>query len=198
MTTISIPLTILAAVAPFMAKKDIRFYLNGALLETTGACLRAVGTYGHAIAVADAPSADTLPAPLILPRDSVEWALKQKTDAVTLTEADGMYRLAAGGTSIEVKPIDGRYPDYRAVFPRLGDDESMSAFNPAIMATIDKARAGVVKAGGAGWHVAVTLHGNGEGKGIGFELTGLLAGLRVVGVAMPMRGMKASRESFAV
>ena len=198
MTTVSIPLTILAAVAPFMAKKDIRFYLNGALLETTGACLRAVGTYGHAIAVADAPSADTLPAPLILPRDAVEWALKQKADAATLTEADRMYRLAAGGTSIEVKPIDGRYPDYRAVFPRLGDDESMSAFNPAILAMIDKSRAGVVKAGGAGRYVAVTLHGNGEGNGIGFELTGLLAGLRVVGVAMPMRGMKASRESFAV
>ena len=55
MTTISIPMTILAAVAPFMAKKDSRFYLKGALLETTGGCLRAVGTDGHAMAVADAP-----------------------------------------------------------------------------------------------------------------------------------------------
>lgn len=198
MTTVSIPMTILAAVAPFMAKKDIRYYLNGALLETTGACLRAVGTDGHAMAVADAPSADTLPAPLILPRDAVEWALKQKTDAVTLTEADGMYRLASGGSSIEVKPIDGRYPDYRAVFPRLGDDESMSAFNPAILETIEKARTGIAKVGGAGRHVAVTLHGNGEGNSIGFELTGLLAWLRVVGVAMPLRDMKASREAFAV
>ena len=198
MTTISIPMTILAAVAPFMAKKDIRFYLNGALLETTGACLRAVGTDGNALAVADAPSADTLPAPLILPRDAVEWALKQKADAATLTESDGIYRLAAGGSSIEVKPIDGRYPDYRAAFPRLGDDESMPAFNPAILAMIDKARAGVAKVGRAGRPVAVTLHGNGEGNIIGFELSGLLAGLRVVGVEMPMRGMKASRESFAV
>lgn len=198
MTTVSIPMTILAAVAPFMAKKDVRYYLNGALLETTGACLRAVGTDGHAMAVADAPSADTLPAPLILPRDAVEWALKQKTDAVTLTEADGMYRLAAGGSSIEVKPIDGRYPDYRAVFPRLGGDESTPAFNPAILATIEKARTGIAKVGGAGRHVALTLHGNGEGNGIGFELSGLLAGLRVVGVAMPMRDMKASRESFTV
>ena len=198
MTAISIPLTILAAVAPFMAKKDVRFYLNGALLETTGGCLRAVGTEGHTMAVADAPSADTLPAPLILPRDAVEWALKQKADAATLTEADGMYRLAAGGSPIEVKPIDGRYPDYRAVFPRLGYDESMSAFNPSILAMIDKARAGVAKVGGAGRHVAVTLHGNGKGNSIGFELSGLLAGLRVVGVAMPMRDMKASRESFAV
>lgn len=198
MTTVSIPMTILAAVAPFMAKKDVRFHLNGALLETTGACLRAVGTDGHAMAVADAPSADTLPAPLILPRDAVEWALKQKTDAVTLTEADGMYRLASGGSSIEVKPIDGRYPDYRAVFPRLGDDESMSAFNPAILATIEKARTGIAKVGGAGRHVALTLHGNGKGKSIGFELSGLLAGLRVVGMAMPARDMKVSRESFAV
>lgn len=198
MTTVSIPMTILAAVAPFMAKKDVRFYLNGALLETTGACLRAVGTDGHAMAVADAPSADTLPAPLILPRDAVEWALKQKADAVKLTEADGMYRLAAGGSSIEVKPIDGRYPDYRAVFPRLGDDESMSAFNPLILATIEKARTGIAKVGGAGRHVALTLHGNGKGNSIGFELSGLLAGLRVVGVAMPLRDMKVSRESFTV
>lgn len=198
MTTVSIPMTILAAVAPFMAKKDVLFYLNGALLETTGARLRAVVTDGHAMAVADAPSADTLPAPLILPRESVEWALKQKTDAVTLTEADGMYRLAAGGSSIEVNPIDGRYPDYRAVFQRLGGDESMSAFNPAILATIEKARTGITKFGGACRHVAVTLHGNGEGNSIGFELSGLLAGLRVVGVAMPLSGMKASRESFTV
>lgn len=198
MTTISIPMTILAAVAPFMAKKDIRYYLNGALLETTGEVLRAVGTDGYAMAVADAPSADTLPAPLILPRDAVEWALKQKTDAVTLTEADGIYRLEAGESSIEVKPIDGRYPDYRAVFPRLGDDKSMSAFNPAILATIEKARTGIAKVGGAGRHVALTLHGNGKGKSIGFELSGLLAGLRVVGMAMPVRDMKVSRESFAV
>lgn len=198
MTTVSIPMTILATVAPFMAKKDVRYYLNGALLETTGACLRAVGTDGHAMAVTDAPSADTLPAPLILPRDAVEWALKQKADAVTLTEADGIYRLVAGGSFIEVKPIDGRYPDYRAVFPRLGDDESMSAFNPAILAMIDKARAGIAKVGGAGRYVAVTLHGNGKGNSIGFEMGGLLAGLRVVGVAMPLRDMNASRESFAV
>ena len=198
MTTVSIPLTILAAVAPFMAKKDVRYYLNGALLETTGACLRAVGTDGHAMAVADAPSTDSLPAALILPRDAVEWALKQKADAVTLTETDGAYRLTAGGSSIEVKPIDGRYPDYRAVFPRLGDNEGMSAFNPAILATIEKARTGIAKVGGAGRHVALTLHGNGKGNSIGFELSGLLAGLRVVGVAMALRDMKASREAFAV
>ncbi|MGP1664347.1 MAG: hypothetical protein ACTS5I_00225 [Rhodanobacter sp.] len=46
MNTLTIPTAILAAVAPFMAKKDVRYYLNGAMVETAAGGLRAVATDG--------------------------------------------------------------------------------------------------------------------------------------------------------
>lgn len=77
MTTLTIPTAILAGVAPFMAKKDVRYYLNGARIESERGYIRAIATDGHALAVCDAPGTETVAA-CLLPREAVEWALKQK------------------------------------------------------------------------------------------------------------------------
>lgn len=77
MNTLTIPTAILAAVAPFMGKKDVRFYLNCAMVESAAGGLRAVATDGHALAVCDSPGAGPAER-LLIPRDAVEWALKQK------------------------------------------------------------------------------------------------------------------------
>ena len=199
MNTLNIPLTILAAVAPFMAKKDVRFYLNGAMVETAAGGLRAVATDGHALAVCDSPGAGPAER-LLIPREAVEWALKQKGEAVTL-EWEGFAGTLVNelGARIPVKLIDGRYPDYAAVIPLLQADRTeLAGFDPEILVLVAKSAAGLKKYGGAGRYPAVTLHGNGNNNAPGFELGGLKDGLRVIGAVMPLRDSMAPRSGFGL
>ena len=199
MNTLNLPLTVLAAVAPFMAKKDVRFYLNCAMVESAAGGLRAVATDGHALAVCDSPGAGPAER-LLIPRDAVKWALKQKGDAVTLEwEGFAGTLTTESGMSMPVTLIDGRYPDYAAVIPMLKDDRTeLAGFNPEILGVIAKCAAGLKKYGGAGRYLAVTLHGNGNNNATGFELGGLLGGLKVIGVAMPLRDSMAPRSEFGL
>ena len=201
MNTLTIPTAILAGVAPFMAKKDVRYYLNCAMIESAAGGLRAVATDGHALAVCDSPGAGPGER-LLIPREAVEWALKQKGEAVTLewTEAKGLAEMVnEAGARIPVKLIDGRYPDYAAVIPLLQADRTeLAGFDPEILGLIAKSATGLKKYGGAGPYPAVTLHGNGGNNAAGLELGGLLGGLRVIGVVMPMRDSMTPREGFGL
>ena len=201
MNTLNLPLTVLAAVAPFMAKKDVRYYLNGAMVESAAGGLRAVAIDGHALAVCDSPGAGPAER-LLIPRDAVEWALKQKGEAVTLEweTAVGAFTLRSElGATIAGKLIDGRYPEYATVIPMLQDDRTeLAGFNPEIIGLIAKSAAGLKKRGATGRYPAVALHGNGENNVAGFELAGLLGGLRVIGVVMPLRDSMAPRSEFGL
>ena len=199
MNTLNIPLTVLAAVAPFMAKKDVRFYLNGARIESERGYIRAIAIDGHALAVCDAPGTETVAA-CLLPREAVEWALKQKGDAFTLEwEGFAGTLTTESGMSMPVTLIDGRFPDYQAVIPMLNEDRTeLAGFNPEILGLVAKASAGLRKAGAAGKYCSVTLHGNGENNAIGFELNGLNHGIKMIGVAMPLRDMQAPRSGFGL
>ena len=201
MNTLTIPTAILAAVAPFMAKKDVRYYLNGAMVESAAGKLRAVATDGHALAVCDSPGAGPAER-LLIPREAVEWALKQKGDAVTLewTEAKGLAEMVnEAGARIPVKLIDGRFPEYQAAIPLLKEDRTeLAGFNPEILVLVAKCAAGLKKYGGCGRYPAVTIHGNGDNNAAGFELGGLKDGLRVIGVVMPLRDSMAQRSGFGL
>ena len=201
MNTLNLPLTVLAAVAPFMAKKDARYYLNCAMIESAAGGLRAVATDGHALAVCDSPGAGPAER-LLIPREAVDWALKQKGEAVTLEWEDalGAFTLRSElGATIAGKLIDGRYPDYAAMIPMLKDDRTeLAGFDPEILVLVAKSAAGLKKMGGCGRYPAVTLHGNGDNNAAGFELGGLKTGLRVIGVVMPMRDSMAPREGFGL
>ena len=199
MNTLNIPLTVLAAVAPFMAKKDVRFYLNCAMVESAAGGLRAVATDGHALAVCDSPGAGPGER-LLIPREAVEWALKQKGEAVTLEwEGFAGTLTTESGISMPVALIDGRYPDYAAVIPMLKDDRTeLAGLNPEIIGLIAKSAAGLKKMGGSGRYPAVILHGNGGNNAAGFELGGLKGGLKVIGAVMPLRDSMAPREGFGL
>ncbi len=67
----TIPARSLAIVAPGMAKRDVRYYLNGVQVRDD-IC---TATDGHMLLRAKSP-AQVAPAPLLLPREAVEWALK--------------------------------------------------------------------------------------------------------------------------
>ncbi|HVY63466.1 MAG TPA: DNA polymerase III subunit beta [Gammaproteobacteria bacterium] len=104
-----------------MAQQDVRYYLNGLLLETERKLLRAVATDGHRLALSEAEliGAATRDEQLIVPRKGV-------LELSRLLDGDGEVQLALGANHIRVhldgirltsKLIDGRFPEYGRVVP---------------------------------------------------------------------------------
>ncbi len=104
-----------------MAQQDVRYYLNGLLLETEKKRLRAVATDGHRLALSevDLLAAATRDEQLIMPRKGV-------LELSRLLDGDGDVQLALGANHVRVqldgvrltsKLIDGRFPEYSRVVP---------------------------------------------------------------------------------
>lgn len=105
-----------------MAQQDVRYYLNGMLLETEGQTLRAVATDGHRLALGEMKleNAAARNQQVIVPRKGV-------LELVRLLEADGDVTVQFGTNHIRVeldgrrftsKLIDGRFPEYGRVVPK--------------------------------------------------------------------------------
>ena len=113
----------LAALYPFTAVKDVRYYLGGVYIEpnkTEG--ITAVATNGHVIlAVND--TAGTCEAPVIISFEStlVTQMKKHNAGLATITrispDLPGVTISLESGFSGPGTIIDGRYPDYQAVMP---------------------------------------------------------------------------------
>lgn len=108
-----------------MAQQDVRYYLNGLLLELSGSRLRVVATDGHRMAVGEtrlaAPVADT--SRVIAPRKSIIEMLRVLADGGEGTTAQlrvdrDHFSLSCGRVEFRSKVIDGSFPDYERVIPR--------------------------------------------------------------------------------
>jgi DNA polymerase-3 subunit beta len=105
-----------------MAQQDVRFYLNGLLLEVEGQALRAVASDGHRLAYCEQTLEDPVDQPqqVILPRKGVSELyrlLDNWSDDVGVCLGDNTLRVLLGDTVFSVKLVDARYPDYRRVIP---------------------------------------------------------------------------------
>lgn len=113
-----------------MAQQDVRFYLNGMLLEIGSERLSCVATDGHRLAYAQCATdanPDT-PVRAIVPRKSVNelQRLLGSVDADTPVElliTAQQLQIQVGGVRISTKLIDGRFPDYNRVIPIDGNKE---------------------------------------------------------------------------
>ncbi len=109
-----------------MANQDVRYYLNGLLLELRDGGLRTVATDGHRLALCDV-AADIVPADIsqiIIPRKGVVELSRLLDDSDTpcnLQLNSGFLRITLGDVVFTSKLIDGRFPDYERVIPRGGD-----------------------------------------------------------------------------
>jgi DNA polymerase-3 subunit beta len=109
-----------------MAQQDVRYYLNGLLLDVTPARVRAVATDGHRLALAELALETGVAAPqqVILPRKSVlelNRLLDGSSEDVVLKLAPGIVRADVDVVRLTTKTIDGRFPDYERVIPAHGD-----------------------------------------------------------------------------
>ncbi len=109
-----------------MAQQDVRYYLNGMLLEINRGQLRAVATDGHRMAMCtvDANIEYQDRYQLIVPRKGIlELArlLAEADDLVSITLGTHHIRATTGDFTFTSKLVDGKFPDYERVLPRGGD-----------------------------------------------------------------------------
>lgn len=114
-----------------MAHQDVRYYLNGLLLEIRAGRVRAVATDGHRLALCDShfDAAISSDIQVILPRKAVvELArmLSDSDDELEIEISNSHVRLHTGSTSFTSKLIDGRFPDYERVMP-AGETQEVNA-----------------------------------------------------------------------
>ena len=104
-----------------MAQQDVRYYLNGLLLETGGGIVRAVATDGHRLAICEVASADAgeKAQQVIIPRKGVLelQRLLGEGDEIELAIGSNHIRAVVGNIQFTSKLIDGRFPDYERVIP---------------------------------------------------------------------------------
>lgn len=108
-----------------MAQQDVRYYLNGLLLEVGPGVLRLVATDGHRLAFqelqAEVEAAETRQ--VIVPRKGVMELLRLLADSdaeAVLKLGANHIRVAMGDIRFTSKLIDGKFPDYQRVIPREG------------------------------------------------------------------------------
>jgi len=105
-----------------MAQQDVRYYLNGLLLETGGDKLRAVATDGHRLALCEVKlDGAALPEQqVIVPRKGVlelQRLLSGEGD-VLVELGTNHVRIQLDGIRFTSKLIDGRFPEYERVIPQ--------------------------------------------------------------------------------
>jgi len=105
-----------------MARQDVRYYLNGLLLDIAPQKIKAVATDGHRLAVAqlDAVTGLDESKSIIVPRKGVlELARLVTTEETELKVRVGTnaIQLAIGNVRFTSKLIDGKFPDYARVIP---------------------------------------------------------------------------------
>jgi DNA polymerase-3 subunit beta len=104
-----------------MAQQDVRYYLNGMLLEIEGQTLRAVATDGHRLALCEATLASKAKSSqqVIVPRKGVLELQRVLTDEGPADICIGTNHVRAqiGDVRFTSKLIDGRFPEYSRVIP---------------------------------------------------------------------------------
>ena len=124
-----------------MAQQDVRYYLNGMLLETGGGRLRAVATDGHRLALCQAEVDGKVgEQQVIVPRKGV-------LELQRLMDGEGDLEIELGANHIRIqlegirftsKLIDGRFPEYERVIPKESSNElkaDRGAFKGALQRT---------------------------------------------------------------
>ena len=163
--TFTVSLSTLRAARTHSADGDIRYYLNGVYLDTQRG--KVVATDGHRMLVAHARGVKLDAAPVIIPNDLLDAALKQFGGEyargkslgacdVSITIDGAQLTIATPTGHVTGRPLDGQFPEWRRVVPNGEDgvlDQAPAVLNSdyvteacaafAIARNISKAKAGI-------------------------------------------------------
>lgn len=171
-----IPTSTIKASIHAAAQKDIRYYLNGVLLEFVHnegqpLLLRLVSTDGTMLSAFNVPlkyeeGAQSANFEFIVPIDVMKAAAKAKTQVVLLESMpDGRYSL--GGALFS--PVDGKFPDWRRVVPlnaNLMQTTELAQFDPELLLRGQKALFDFYALSKKGRLSEIVLDHNGPGAGV--------------------------------
>ncbi|NNF66291.1 MAG: DNA polymerase III subunit beta [Gammaproteobacteria bacterium] len=104
-----------------MAHQDVRYYLNGLLLDISDSWIRAVATDGHRLALCEMPLDGQKPTAqqVIVPRKGVLELQRLLGDEGEIEMAIGAnhVRIQVANIRFTSKLVDGRFPEYDRVIP---------------------------------------------------------------------------------
>ena len=105
-----------------MAQQDMRYFLNGLLVELSGSQLRVVGTDGHRMAISESKLEGDVQdlKQIIIPRKGVHEFMRLLEDVSSPVELQlnaNHVRARTADFVFTSKLIDGKYPDYTKVIP---------------------------------------------------------------------------------
>lgn len=166
----------LAAALHFAGKQDIRYYLNGLLIEVAPTETRVAATDGNCAAVLRTLQINDERFEITVPRATVELALKMKIEKMDLIRDTNNYWSLSG---IRFEPVDGKFPDYRRIIPGHCSGKAAHGFNPEFFGRCAK----VGKDLGYG-QLHPTIRQNGDDA----ALAHFYAKDEFIGVLMPLRG----------
>ena len=111
-----------------MALQDVRYYLNGLLIEIDSATLKAVSTDGHRLAIStvEVATGQSEVKSIIVPRKAVlEIArlLEDSDEDVEIVIGENYIRLILQDVTFTSKLVDGQYPNYESVIPKNCDKQ---------------------------------------------------------------------------
>src|SRR5690606_20724480 len=126
-----------------MAQQDVRYYLNGLLLDLREDSLRCVATDGHRLALCETglPAGVQARKQIILPRKGVlelQRLLEGGDRDVELEVGRNHLRMRREDVTFTSKLIEGKFPDYDAVIP-IGADKEVKVDREMLRAALQRA-----------------------------------------------------------
>ena len=132
-----------------MAQQDIRYYLNGLLLQVDGNKMTAVATDGHRLAFCQMETDQEFSKnDVIIPRKTIlelQRLLEDSDEPVRIDFSGGQVRFVFGDVELISKLVEGKFPDYTRVIPKgyknkftLSREQLQRALQRAAIMTSDK------------------------------------------------------------
>ena len=127
-----------------MASQDVRYYLNGLLIEYKEGEVNAVATDGHRLALATSPLNEISSIEgvrQIIPRKAVlelSKILKQENEDIKVTFGDSSLSVQGQNLDFSTKLIDGKFPDYQKVLPS-GEPNSLEVPKENLQSALSRA-----------------------------------------------------------
>jgi DNA polymerase-3 subunit beta len=171
MKAIQLPVNALKAMSVLASKQDIRYYLNGVLVQSNNHYTRMVATDGHLLGIyqINETAHDGESFSIIVPNEII--AKLDKRDNFLSCE-NGKWSIDGMGFS----PVDGTFPDYMRVLPTKPATGEAAQFNPELITRFVKCSKLL-----NGTKHPVIAHNGGSSALVDLGLD------RFIGVVMPMR-----------
>ncbi|MBQ74217.1 MAG: DNA polymerase III subunit beta [Gammaproteobacteria bacterium] len=109
-----------------MAQQDVRYFLNGMLIEIGSGRIRSVSTDGHRLAMGNltVKTENDEMRQVIVPRKGIveiQRLLNELEGDVEISLGAGHVCVSSRDYTLTSKLVDGRFPEYERVIPRNGD-----------------------------------------------------------------------------